>query len=284
MRPCLRSVLAAALVAARGSDGSDGSDAPHALTVCTDRDRSCANWARTGECAGENKDAVQALCPMSCRRCEPGCRDLSPHCQEFADRGEMQNNSAWMQLSCQVTTGACLAECHEVQPGACARLAGQGKCQESPQLFAHLCPVACGVCSSRCVDRNDSCPGWAATGRCDLDDGAIRAECGFSCGVCQGRDGSFPDRLADARCADADGCDEVPAGRCSHADVSRCPRTCGACADVCMDVDDSCADWVEGGECARNPEAMGQLCPFSCLTCAQLHHHTGSGGWQKDEL
>ena len=252
-------------------------------TACSDRDRSCANWARAGECSAANSQMVQRLCPSSCRVCQPGCQDASPHCYEWQQRGDVQNNSDFMRTNCSVSSGACLVVCRD-QSTHCAAWAAEGLCAQRPALYNHLCPVACGVCHSRCVDLDESCPAWAAQGMCSSNAARLLPLCAHSCGVCvpsaaHAADDAGSYQLASVRCADdselpcatwgATACSANPDGMVRH-----CPQTCGACTHVCVDAEDACEVWAASGECTGDASTvLAQRCPVSCGTCADLQQH-----------
>ena len=107
-----------------------------------------------------------------------------------------------------------------------------------------------------------------------MNDGGILAKCAFSCGVCADNAGVPFERLeASSACKDASACEWKGGDVCTAAEMRDCPRSCGACRDVCVDVDAHCEEWAAAGECSRNEATMLQLCPLSCRLCSDLHSH-----------
>ena len=55
----------------------------------------------------------------------------------------------------------------------------------NPLAVMKECPDACGVCSTVCMDHDESCTGWAKDGQCDNNKAFMFRVCPASCGVCQ---------------------------------------------------------------------------------------------------
>jgi len=56
--------------------------------VCNDKKTDCANWARDGECAGDNAKYMAEICPLSCGTCTHSCNDTDVSCGSWAQAGE----------------------------------------------------------------------------------------------------------------------------------------------------------------------------------------------------
>ena len=59
--------------------------------VCQNENPHCADWAKKGECTGENADGLKKICPHSCGHCQTNqlsCRDVKPDCLAWANAGQ----------------------------------------------------------------------------------------------------------------------------------------------------------------------------------------------------
>jgi hypothetical protein len=102
------------------------------LGFCNDKDRSCAAWAKDGECDGDNKARVLELCPHTCGVCGLVCNDKHDDCGNWAKSGE---------------------------------------CTASPEYMSRECPTSCGFCSPKCADINEDCHSWGKEGQCESNPG-----------------------------------------------------------------------------------------------------------------
>lgn len=118
-----------------------GLSAAAAFGYCNDRDASCAAWGRNGECEGDNKDHVKAICPHTCGTCNFVCGDLEE---------------------------------------ACAAWAKEGECETSPAYMHKNCPTACGFCSPKCADLHEDCNHWKKEGQCEENRDFMNLNCAVS--------------------------------------------------------------------------------------------------------
>merc|ERR1719163_2149303 len=108
---------------------------------CNDKRTDCANWARDGECAGDNSKFMAITCPLSCGVCTHLCNDTDVSC------------------------GLCTPECKDLNE-ECSGWGAAGECNENPEFMIRNCPVTCEACKSTCKDMQNDCPGWTADGEC----------------------------------------------------------------------------------------------------------------------
>ena len=48
-----------------------------------------------------------------------------------------------------------------------------------------LCPTSCGLCTTVCMDHDESCRGWAKGSQCDDNKAFMYRVCPAACGICQ---------------------------------------------------------------------------------------------------
>lgn len=224
---------------------------------CSDNDSSCANWAAAGEC--EKGDHVKKLCPHSCGSCNFLCRglclffrqpffttttltprapaDTNEQCAAWKDGGQCDENFDYMATHCPASCGICKTKCYDKDP-ACGDWSRKGECATNQGLLT-LCPVSCGVCTDLCLDKQNDCPRWAASGNCGENPGYMLLNCPKSCNVCD---------------------DE------SHAKAGH-PAGEKTETKACADTDRSqCLIWGDH-ECNANPAAVMKSCPSMCGLC-----------------
>ena len=251
---------------------------------CNDEDVSCANWAQSGHCDGDNSEVVRKKCPHSCGVCTHLCRDTDPQCPEWAHGGaglsECTENAEFMLKHCPVSCGICKSICHDKKE-ECNGWARAGECEKNPAILSS-CPVSCGICNHRCLDFLNDCPGWAAAGECHTNPGHMLKACPNSCNVCDHEEHG-------KKCVDRDveQCLIWGEHECMvnpEAVIPKCPRTCGLCSEVCEDKREDCPNWAaaKGGKgCEADAEFMMLHCPFTCGVCSKLQvFHDGA----KDEV
>ena len=61
--------------------------------MCSDRDDSCAAWAKDGECT-KSPDYMLKECPTSCGLCAPKCADISPDCNHWGKEGNCDSSAS----------------------------------------------------------------------------------------------------------------------------------------------------------------------------------------------
>ena len=124
---------------------------------CNDRDPSCANWAKDGQCDDQIRgEVVIQKCPHSCSICPHTCRDEEEACVAWADNGQCKENIRYMLKHCSASCGACKTRCYDKE-AACSSWAREGQCDANQDLLA-VCPVSCGVCTEMCLDKHNDCP------------------------------------------------------------------------------------------------------------------------------
>ena len=60
--------------------------------MCSDREDSCAAWAKDGECT-KSPDYMLKECPTSCGLCAPKCADISPDCNHWGKEGNCDSSA-----------------------------------------------------------------------------------------------------------------------------------------------------------------------------------------------
>merc|ERR1719353_2275522 len=119
--------------------------------ICNDKRTDCANWARDGECSGENAKYMAEICPLSCGTCTHACNE----------------NPEFMIRNCPVTCEACKSVCKDIA-NDCPGWTADGECYKNPGFMYKECPGSCGVCEGlKCADTNATqCKIWADAGEC----------------------------------------------------------------------------------------------------------------------
>jgi hypothetical protein len=75
--------------------------------ACLDQNRSCAQWAKLGECK-TNAQWMSKTCRKSCGKCAAGaCGDFNGDCEAWAKAGECESNKIYMHSNCAGSCGTC---------------------------------------------------------------------------------------------------------------------------------------------------------------------------------
>jgi hypothetical protein len=161
-----------------------------------------------------------------------------------------------MYSLCPVTCGICKTKCYDKDVD-CAAWARAGECGKNSALYT-LCPVSCGTCTDMCLDKANDCPQWAAGGACGTNAAFMLKTCPQSCAVC--------DQNSHNRSGHP-----VPFGQLTsdgrklsgpqHPASNHFERV--ACADTDRT---QCLIWGEQ-ECEANPGAVLKACPATCGVC-----------------
>ena len=120
-----------------------------------------------------------------------------------------------MYTHCPATCGVCKTKCYDKDP-TCPAWARNGECAKNSGLLT-LCPVSCGVCTDMCLDRQNDCPQWAASGACAENPGYMLRQCPNSCGVCDDKThakSSHPTGARDAALSDTKACADTDRNQC----------------------------------------------------------------------
>ena len=134
---------------------------------CTDSNDSCAEWARSGECA-KNPAYTLKECPNSCGVCGDHTHAKSTHpTRREAERKLLTSRSA----------------CADVDRLQCL-IWGEHECDVNPLALLQTCPKTCGACTLSCADKSKDCEGWAKANKCESDKLFMHPNCPFSCGIC----------------------------------------------------------------------------------------------------
>ena len=229
---------------------------------CNDQDISCANWAKMGECTGENAEPRHPNLSALLRHM-PLSLSGDESCSNWARDGHCETNEFYDQnLSHQ------LRSLHPDLRGHWRVLrawAKNGSCVDNPSYMLTHCPRACGVCQFSCVDLHNDCPGWAMEDQCNTNAPFMVKTCPKSCRVCEDNLGCKDFNSTLCEMWGQPGCEGNPV-----AVLRDCPRTCGVCTNVCLDKSENCTSWMHSGECDANPIAMGKKCPQACGICHQI--------------
>lgn len=286
--------------AAGGDSSSFGSD--ESLVPCEDTNRKCEEWAEAGIC--ESNKSLLKICRKSCGVCaeeeEPAaseaggggdgktivysppspkrCRDNHDRCNEWAERGECENNELYMLKNCKRSCGVCrrsvpCADEHE----RCGLWADFGECDANPKYMRKRCKKSCGVClrgerelSVLCVDGHEKCEMWAEAGECVANPTYMLPNCAKSCLECA------PDELdmGEAQRLHLDDLveetREIIDGTESYirdvvfGDTAKYDREV---RKECKNRNQDCSYWAAQGECEANPKYMKLHCAPACRTC-----------------
>lgn len=242
-------------------------------SLCQDRVRSCANWARNGECTGSNGDHVKKLCPMSCSQCHLGVSD-NEHCGDWARQGACTDNPDFMRTTCPITCSWAQGVCQDLD-AACPRMARRGRCQSHPETTLTLCSESCKICRSSCHDVDMSCPQWVLEDWHVDNPQTVLPRCSRSAGVCQ----FVHEELNKTAAAAAEAAEEVEeealrqkleAEGESVEEQAIEQKIIDEHFPECRDRNETlCKMWgVEA--CSINPYAVIRECPRTCMACTKL--------------
>jgi len=249
---------------------------------CNDENSNCHAWAKDGHCEGENKDFMRKSCAHSCGHCHHLCRDVEDSCAAWAKDGHCESNPTYMLKYCATSCGVCKPRCYD-QHGSekCAEWARNGECSKNPSILA-TCPVACGVCTDLCLDKNEACAQWAHDGQCHNNTHFMLKECPRSCNVCdEAKHGTGVCENRQHRQCMIWGeheCTFNPAAL-----LTECPKMCGACTTACVDKRPDCPGWAkakDGKACEVDKNFLPAICPYSCGVCSTLEYFPHN----KDEI
>jgi len=145
-----------------------------------------------------------------------------------------------------------------------------------------------------CNDRDESCANWAKAGLCNPPEAGIltrasttkeaQAKADVVKKLCP-----HSCSLCQHTCRDIDpSCPQwADNGQCeTNIDFmfGHCSASCGVCKTKCYDKSDACMDWARAGECSKNPSALLTLCPVACGVCTDmcLDKHNDCPNWAAD--
>mmetsp|Transcript_512 Transcript_512/g.767 ORF Transcript_512/g.767 Transcript_512/m.767 type:complete len:514 (-) Transcript_512:113-1654(-) len=109
-----------------------------------------------------------------------------------------------------------------------------------------------GTCADKspaCGDSHENCENWASLGECNANPAFMLPNCRSSCKTCD-LDGKELENIIMETLNKRGECDEN-----------------GTCKPPCVDTNEKCAEWADGGECDVNPSYMLYSCRSSCKTC-----------------
>jgi len=162
--------------------------------------------ATTPNCGGSSPSPQPQPTPSPA----PGpCSDDNQNCGVWAASGECEANPAFMLANCRLSCGVC-----------------------SPPTQAPAPPTQAPAPPTSCIDANQNCGTWAASGQCQANPAYMLVNCALSCGACT-------------------------------------PPTQAPAPPPCTDANQNCGIWAASGQCAANPAYMLVNCALSCGVCSQ---------------
>ncbi|CAG7731659.1 unnamed protein product [Allacma fusca] len=123
------------------------------------------------------------------------CEDNHKYCNEWSNRGQCTQNSAWMRINCRRSCDNCDTPCSD-QNTYCSSWAAKGECSRNPDYMIVYCPRSCGQCqnvvassstqsplmiTSECRDKDLNCSKWADLGECNKNYDWMLQNCAKSC-------------------------------------------------------------------------------------------------------
>ena len=152
---------------------------------CVDKiEKECPKWAKNGRCDGEDRPFMLRACPQSCGICSSVCHDRHADCAQWTKEGECWQNPGFMLKKCPRTCGVCQSgDCKDTNQTLCD-MWGEYACIDTPGAVLRDCPKTCHVCDNSCIDKDVSCPSWAAAGECQKNPQTVVHLCPGSCGIC----------------------------------------------------------------------------------------------------
>lgn len=230
---------------------------------CNDRDSSCANWGKNGECEGDNADAVKNLCPHTCGVC-----------RWRAPRWRRDHSHARRSLHTTVYIAASLLL---VAPAPLALSASQTSAHRPRRPHRpHPDSWPRPRRSHACGDMESHCEAWAKSGECEKSPDYMkkahtpppsRLPFPASHSHAGSHSTAAPHTSAPlARPALA----ASPPSPPPSLTAQECPTACGLCNPVCSDLHDDCNHWYKEGACETNPWYMYLNCAVSCGVCKPM--------------
>lgn len=230
---------------------------------CNDRDSSCANWGKNGECEGDNADAVKNLCPHTCGVC-----------RWRAPRWRRDHSHARRSLHTTVYVAASLLL---VAPAPLALSASQTSAHRPRRPHRpHPDSWPRPRRSHACGDMESHCEAWAKSGECEKSPDYMkkahtpppsRLPFPASHSHAGSHSTAAPHTSAPlARPALA----ASPPSPPPSLTAQECPTACGLCNPVCSDLHDDCNHWYKEGACETNPWYMYLNCAVSCGVCKPM--------------
>ncbi|XP_074654673.1 von Willebrand factor A domain-containing protein 2-like [Tubulanus polymorphus] len=233
---------------------------------CGDGHKSCAGWAKRGECR-KNPKYMLMKCKKSCGLCKSECKDESKSCTRWAIHGECYKNPFYMLFKCQK---ACKI-CGEPNPkcpdkhAKCPEWARKGQCLKNPKYMLLKCQDSCHLCRPECKDDNTMCTRWAINGECYKNPYYMMYKCQKACKICGEPKLNCPDQN--------DKCPEwARRGECLKNPkymLLKCRDSCHSCYPECKEESKSCVRWAIHGECYKNPYYMMYKCQKACKVCGK---------------
>lgn len=172
-------------------------------STCKDLHADCPGWTAGGEC-NKNAAHMYMTCPHSCNACKSNARH---ECHDFnATQCDIWAKAAECHTNPEVVIPMCpsYARARGSPPPARARACTRRRARARSlraltrgplRRCAVLCCAvraravvcsSCGVCTTVCIDRDESCHSWAVSGECEK--AASRAfmakTCPQACGTC----------------------------------------------------------------------------------------------------
>ena len=193
-------------------------------STCRDTHSDCPGWTADGECyqvppappwldavarfpcmladrrpcSSQNPGFMYKTCPLSCGVCDGAmCADgNATQCEIWRESGECLNNPLAVMKECPTACGARRRDPTSPERALPARRVPMrhARCPLAASSRDPLTPSA-GVCSTVCMDHDESCPGWAKEDQCDDNKGFMYRVCPASCGMCQELEGGDKDEL-----------------------------------------------------------------------------------------
>ena len=140
---------------------------------CKDNVEACAEWAKAGECA-RNQKFMHSQCPKSCGACAP--------VDEVAAKKELRKEIEAAKLKRRAAALDAKDEDDDddsVKKGNVKK--GNVKKGKPAQLALDKSPASG---KPVCIDANPRCTEWAKSGECESNKPFMRSNCMKSCGLC----------------------------------------------------------------------------------------------------
>ncbi|XP_042235244.1 putative tyrosinase-like protein tyr-3 [Homarus americanus] len=112
-----------------------------------------------------------------------------------------------------------------------------------------------------CVNKNQYCAYWAASGFCFTNNAYMKINCKKSCNFCGTSDCEDQNRYCSSWAKNGQ-CQQNP--KYMSLFCKKSCNLCGAASSSCVDHNSYCQDWSRRQECKRNQAYMSLYCSKSC--------------------
>ncbi len=244
--------------------------------TCIDANEYCEYWAGINECE-KNPLYMLSHCLVSCGVCDP--QDTKPETTPMAPG----TTTSAIPSTPERTTTATAAPSTPQRMTPTTTTSFPTTVQSTTATTATTTTLATTT-TRTCVDENDLCDLWAATGQCEANPSYMLEWCRKACGICvletndttttTNMEPTTEEGSVEIGSGDVDEFFTIPKARtttrkppATTSEVTTSVVTFETTTMACVDENDLCALWAGTGQCEANPSYMLLSCRRSCQVC-----------------